>query len=57
MHKFLGHNTNYTFFDLSVNIFWLSSMFYTKAQQKQNGPLSDEDFLARIADCKKTDGG
>ena len=28
-----------------------------KAQQKQNGPLSDEDFLARIADCKKTDGG
>ncbi len=28
-----------------------------KAMQPAGGQLSDEDFLARIADCKKTDGG
>lgn len=28
-----------------------------KAMQPVTGQLSDDDFLARIADCKKTDGG
>lgn len=29
----------------------------TKAMRSESGPLTDADFLARIAECKKTDNG